>query len=92
VADSYPLKLLRLQNKVLRTTGNLQRHTPSRDLRMSFEIPYLCDFVTELWMEQAIVTLNREIVNIHTIGQGEARHEICKRLKLGGQAYDRSVV
>jgi hypothetical protein len=32
-AGSYPSKLQRLQNKVLRTTDNLGRRTPSRDLQ-----------------------------------------------------------
>jgi hypothetical protein len=31
-ADTHLLKLLRLQNKVLRTTGNFPRCTPVRDL------------------------------------------------------------
>jgi hypothetical protein len=30
--DSHLLKLQRLQNTVLRTTGNLQKHTPTRAL------------------------------------------------------------
>jgi hypothetical protein len=82
-----------LQNKVLRTIGNLPRHTPIRNLHRSFKIQYLYDFVTELCREQAIVILNHENVSILTIGQGEARHRKCKRLILGGgQAYDRSIV
>jgi hypothetical protein len=92
-ADSYLLKLQRLQNKVLRTTGNLPRRTPTRDLHMAFKIPYLYDFVTKLCREQTIVILNHENINIRIIGQGEARHRKYKRLRLGGgQAHDRSNV
>jgi hypothetical protein len=60
-ADSYLLQLQRLQNKVLRTIGNLPRHTPTRDLHM-FKIPYSNDFVTKLCREQATVILNHENV------------------------------
>jgi hypothetical protein len=39
------------------------------------------------------VIQNHDNENVHTIGQGEARHRKYKRLKLGGgQAYDRSSV
>jgi len=80
-----------LQNKVLRTIGNLPRHTPIRNLHRSFKIQYLYDFVTELCREQAIVILNHDV--IRTTGQGEAHNRKHKRLKFGGgQAYDRSIV
>jgi hypothetical protein len=89
-AESNLLKLQRSQNKVLRTIGNLPRHTPTRDLHMTFKIPYLYDFVTKLCRQQATVILNHENFNIRNIGQGEAHHRRYKRLKLGGgQAYDR---
>jgi hypothetical protein len=38
-ADAYILKLLRLQNKVLRTTGNFPRCIPVRDLHTAFNLP-----------------------------------------------------
>jgi hypothetical protein len=40
VGDSHHLQLQRLQNKVVRTTGNLTRRTLNRDLHMAFKIPY----------------------------------------------------
>jgi hypothetical protein len=40
-ADTYLLKLQRLQNKVLRTTGNLPRCTPVRELHTAFTLPYV---------------------------------------------------
>jgi hypothetical protein len=83
------LELQRLQNKVLRTTGNILRRTPTRDLHMAFKIPYLNDFVTKLRREQATVILNNENVNIRNIGQGEDRHRKYKMLRVGGgQTYD----
>jgi hypothetical protein len=36
--DGYLVKLQRLQNKVLRTIGNLPRRTPVRNLHMAFKI------------------------------------------------------
>jgi len=74
----------RLQNGVLRNTGNLPRRTPTRDLHVAFKIPYLYDFVTELCRQQATVILNHENVNIRNIGQGEAQYRTYKRIKLGG--------
>jgi hypothetical protein len=41
--DAHRLKLQRLQNKVLRTTGNLDRSTPVHKLHMPFKIPYVHD-------------------------------------------------
>jgi hypothetical protein len=79
-------KLQHLQNKVLRTIGNVPRRTSVRDLHMAFKIPYVYDYITKLCRQQAEV-----IENVHNIGQGEAQHRKYKRLKLGGgQAYDRS--
>jgi hypothetical protein len=88
------MKLQRLQNRVLRATGNLDRSTPVRDLHLAFKIPYMYDYITKLCRRQAEVILNHENPNVRAIGQGEPRHrKYYKRLKLGGgQAYDRSNV
>jgi hypothetical protein len=40
-ADSHLLKLLRLQNNVLRATGNFPRRTSVRDLHMTFKLLYV---------------------------------------------------
>jgi hypothetical protein len=89
-ADSHLVKLQRLQNKVLRTIGNLPRSTPIRDLHMAFNIPYVYDYI-KLCRQQAEVIQNHDNENVRNIGQGDARHRKCKRLKLGGgQAYIRS--
>jgi hypothetical protein len=90
-ADTHLLKLQRLQNRVLRTVGDLDRRTPVRDLHLAFNIPYVYDYITKLCSRQAEVIQNHPNPNVHAIGQGEATHRKYKRLKLGGgQAYHRS--
>jgi hypothetical protein len=90
-ADTYLLKLQRLQNKVLRTIGHFPRRTPVHELHVAFKIPHVYDFITKLCRQQAEVIQNHVNPNIRNIGQGEAQHRKYKRLKLGGgQAYDRS--
>jgi hypothetical protein len=92
-AAGTQLKLQRLQNRVLRATGNLDRITPVRDLHLAFKIPYVYDYITKVCRRQAEVILNHENPNERAIGQGEPRHRKYKRLKLsGGQAYERSSV
>jgi hypothetical protein len=84
-ADSYLLKSQWLQNRALRTIGNLPRDTPIRDLHRSFKIPYLYDYVKQLCREHVSVIRNHDVII------REARHRKYKWLKLGGgQAYDRS--
>jgi hypothetical protein len=52
-------------------------------------MPYMYDYITKLCRTQAV--LNHVNPNVHSIGQGEARHWKYKRLKLGGsQTYNRS--
>jgi hypothetical protein len=88
-AETFLLKLQRLQNKVLRTTGSFARGTSVRDMYMVFQIPYVYDYITKLCTQQAEVIQNHENENVHYTGQGEARHRKHKRLKLGGgHVYD----
>jgi hypothetical protein len=75
------VKLQRLQNKVLRTIGNLPRSTPIRDLHMALNIPYVYDYITKLCRQQAEVIQNHDNENVHNIGQGDARHRKYKRHK-----------
>jgi hypothetical protein len=70
-AHTYLLKLQRLQNNVLRTTGNFPRCTPVRDLHVTFEIPYVYDFITKLYSKQAEIIQNHENENVRNIGQGK---------------------
>jgi hypothetical protein len=79
-ADRYLSKLQRLQTKDLRTTCNLPRRIPTRDLHMAFKILYLYDFATKIRREQITVIRNHENFNIRNTGQGEARRRKYKRL------------
>jgi hypothetical protein len=90
-AHTRLMKLQRLQNKVLRTTGNLPSRTAIRDWHMEFIILFVYDSLTKLCSQQAEVIQNHDNENVRNIGQGEALHSKYKRLKLGsGQARDRS--
>jgi nitrate reductase alpha subunit len=58
---------------------------------MAFHVPYIYDYITKLYRQQAEVIQNHVNANVRDIGKGEARHRKYKRLKLGGgQAYYRS--
>jgi hypothetical protein len=92
-AETYLLKLQRLQNKVLCTTGNLPRCTLVRDIHVAFQIRYVYDYITKLCRRRAEIVQNHENENVCNIGQGETPHRKHKRLKLGGgHLYDRSSV
>jgi hypothetical protein len=58
-------------------------------LHTAFNLPYVYDYRTELYKQQAEVMQNHENEHVRSIGQGEARHRKYKGLELGGgQAYD----
>jgi hypothetical protein len=82
-ANTHLMKLQRLQNNVIRTTGNYPSRTPVRDLHLAFQIPFVYDYLPKLYRQQAEVIQNYDNENVRTIGQGESRHRKCKRLKLG---------
>jgi predicted transcriptional regulator len=89
-ADTYLVKLQRLQNEVIRTIGNFPGCTPIHDLHTAFNLPYKYDYVTELYRQQIEVIQNHENEHVRSTRQGEARRKKYKRLKLGGgEAYDR---
>jgi hypothetical protein len=52
-ADTHLMKLQRLQNRVFRPIGNLDRRTPVRDLHLEFKIPYVYDYITKFGGGQA---------------------------------------
>jgi hypothetical protein len=92
-AETHLLKLQRLQNKVLRTIGNLPRRTPVRDFHVAFQIPYVYDYIIKICRQQAEVIQNHDNELVRFTGQGETQHRKYKRLKLGGgHVYDRSSV
>jgi hypothetical protein len=73
-ADTYLLKLQRLQNKVLRAIGNFPKFSPVLDLHMAFNLTYVYDYTRNLCKQQAEVIQNYENEHVPSIGQGEARH------------------
>jgi hypothetical protein len=90
-ADTYFLKLQRLQNKVLHTIGYFSRCTPVHDLHTTFNLPYVYNRITKLCRKQAEGIQDHENEHVRSIRLGDARHRKYKRLKLGGgQAYVRS--
>jgi hypothetical protein len=92
-AETHLLKLQRLQNRVLRTTGNLPSHTSVRDMHVAFQVRYVYDYITRLCRRQAEIIHNHENENVRNIGQGETPYRKYKRLKFGGaHVYDRSSV
>jgi hypothetical protein len=82
VADTYLLKLQRIQNNVLRTTRNFPRCTPVRDFHTAFKLPYAYDYITKLCRQQAEVIQNHENEHVRSLGQGEARHRDVRGLNL----------
>jgi hypothetical protein len=91
VADTYLLKLQRLQNKVLCPTGNFPRCTLVRNLHMAFNLLCVYNYRIKLCRQQTEVIRNHENEHVRSTGQGEAKHRKYKRLKLGGsQAYNHS--
>jgi hypothetical protein len=83
-ADTYLLKLQRLQNKVLRNVGKFPRCTPVRNIHTAFNLPYVYDYVIELGRQEAEVIQNHENEHVRGIGQGKARHRKYKRPELVG--------
>jgi hypothetical protein len=90
-ADAHLMKLQRLQNRLLRATGNFDRRTAVREMHMALKIPYVYDYITKFCRKRAEVIKNHLNPNVRAIGQDEGMYRKHKRLKLGGgQAYDRS--
>jgi hypothetical protein len=73
-ADSHLMKLQRLQNRLLRKTGELLRRTPIRALHLAFRISYVHDFITKKCRKQAEAIQNQYNVNVRNTGKGEAEH------------------
>jgi hypothetical protein len=69
-ADTYRLKLQRMQNKVLLSTGNFPRCTPVRDLHTAFKLPYVYSYITKLCRQQAEDLQKHENEIVLSIGQG----------------------
>jgi hypothetical protein len=63
-ADTHLIKLQRQQNTVLPTIGNFPRRPPVREMHMAFHLPYVYDYMTKLYRQQAEVTLNHDNENV----------------------------
>jgi hypothetical protein len=46
--------------ETLRTVGNFPKCTPTHDLRVAVNIPYVCDFITQLCRQQHRYKLLKE--------------------------------
>jgi hypothetical protein len=92
-AEIHLMKLQRLQNRVICTTGKFPRNTSTRDMHVAFQVPYVYDYITKLCRRQAEIIHNHENENVRNIGQGKTPYRKYKRLKLGGgHLYGRSSV
>jgi hypothetical protein len=67
-AERHLFKLQRLQNKVLRTTGNFPKRTFVRDVHKAFHMPYVYDYITKSCRQQAEVIQNHENENVRYSG------------------------
>jgi hypothetical protein len=70
--DTQLLKLQRLQNEVLRTTGKFPRCIPVRELHTAFQVSCIYDYIMKLCRQQEEAIQNHENANIRDIGKGEA--------------------
>jgi hypothetical protein len=76
------LKLQRLQNRVLRSTGNFPWRTPVRELHKAFNIPYVYDYMKKLSRQQAEVILNHENAKFAILDKAKPGTENTRGLNL----------
>jgi hypothetical protein len=79
-AETHLLKLKCLHNRVLRTIGNLPRHTSVRDMHIAFQVLYVYDYITKLCRRQTKIVQNHE--NAHNIGKAKPHVENIRGLSL----------
>jgi hypothetical protein len=81
-AETHPLKLQRVQNRVLRTTGNFSRNTSIWDKHAAFQLRYVYDYITKLCRRQAEIIHKHENESVCNIGQGETNTENIRGLNV----------
>jgi hypothetical protein len=81
-AESHLLKLLRLQNNVLRTIGNFPRRTSVRDMHVAFQIPYICDYITKSCRQQSEVIKIMKMKMFVTLDKARPHTENIRGLNL----------
>jgi hypothetical protein len=57
------------------------------DMHVALQIPYVYDYISKSYSQQAEVIQNHVNENVRYIGQGEIRHSKYKRLKLGAVTF-----
>jgi hypothetical protein len=82
VADTYPLKLQRPQNKVLCTIRNFPRFTPVLELYTAFNLTYVYDYITNLCRQQAEVIQNQENEHVSVKDKAKPDTENIRSLNL----------
>jgi hypothetical protein len=71
--DAHLLNLQRLQNRVVRATGKLDRCASVRELRMAFKLPYVYGYITNLCRTQAEVKVKLSLY------QAMEAHRVVRR-------------
>jgi hypothetical protein len=62
--------------------GNFPRHTSARDMRVAFQVPYVCDYMTKLCRRETEIFQNRENENVRKIVHGGTplrKHSLFKK-------------
>jgi hypothetical protein len=65
VEGIHRMKLQCRQNRVLRIIGKFPRGTPLRDIHMTYQIPYMYDYVNKSCRQQTQVIQNSENANVY---------------------------
>jgi hypothetical protein len=77
------INLLKLQNKVLRTTGRFPRHTKTRDSRVAFKMLHVYDINTKSCRQQSEVLENGNFMfsSLSMVNLQNQHNSISLRLK-----------
>jgi hypothetical protein len=86
-AETYLLKLQRLQNKGFRTISNLPRCTLVRDVHVAFQIPYVYDYITEYAEDKQKSFTIMKIKMYATLDKAKPHTENIKGLNLAAIIY-----
>jgi hypothetical protein len=81
-ADNHLMKLQRLQNKMLHTIGKFTRNTPIRAIHNAFQIPYVYNYITKLFRQQAQVTQSMKIHIFEILDKAKPNTENIRGLYL----------
>jgi hypothetical protein len=65
-----------MQNKVHHTIGNFLGYTLVHDMHTAFNLPFVYDYITKLYKQQAEVIQNHENEHVCSKRQSKARHKI----------------